>query len=233
MKLLYCGFNGFKQIPHENIIISKLSTFAYKNNSEYELETVSKIHYNKYVTNNVPCKSEVVQYLCAGHFLTAIVSLDNNLYKTPKEARASVDGTVIDISSGFEHTLLLTAEGKVYSWGVGSRGQLGHGEISNERFPRLVEALDGIQISKISAGGWHSCAVGILGELYTWGWNEKGQLGLPIPKSSLKSLQKSIATETDSFNVFQISSGNRHTVILGNDMKLYGTGWNKYQELRI
>lgn len=83
------------------------------------IETVSKIHYNKYVTNNVPCKSEVVQYLCAGHFLTAIVSLDNNLYKTPKEARASVDGTVIDISSGFEHTLLLTAEGKVYSWGVG------------------------------------------------------------------------------------------------------------------
>lgn len=105
------------------------------------------------------------------------------------------------------------------------------------------------QISKISAGGWHSCAVGILGELYTWGWNEKGQLGLPIPKSSLKSLQKSIATETDSFNamftpklitfidnefeVFQISSGNRHTVILGNDMKLYGTGWNKYKQLGI
>lgn len=105
------------------------------------------------------------------------------------------------------------------------------------------------QICKISAGGWHSCAVGKLGELYTWGWNEKGQLGLPFTKESLTESQSHIANETelynvmfipklitfvnDDFEVLQISSGDRHTVILGSDKKLYGAGWNKYKQLGI
>lgn len=87
----------------------------------------------------------------------------------------------------------------------GSHGQLGHGVIMPEEEPRVVEALWGMPMTCVATGGWHSaCISGICflhdvvfipstrgvkhsyglfftdgGDLYVWGWNESGQLGLP------------------------------------------------------
>lgn len=58
-----------------------------------------------------------------------------------------------------EHCMLLTEHGQVYTWGGGTRGQLGHGTVTSEDSPRLVMALDGMKIVKIAAGGWHSAAI--------------------------------------------------------------------------
>ncbi|XP_067090661.1 RCC1 domain-containing protein 1-like [Osmerus mordax] len=80
---------------------------------------------------------------------------------------------------GTEHVILLTASGAVYTWGYGSHGQLGHGELSAEEEPRAVEALWGLPMSSVAAGGWHSAGISVGGDLYVWGWNESGQLGLP------------------------------------------------------
>lgn len=60
-----------------------------------------------------------------------------------------------------------------------SRGQLGHGSIDSVDYPQEVQALGGVQIVQIACGGWHSCALSESGDLYVWGWNESGQLGLP------------------------------------------------------
>ena len=66
---------------------------------------------------------------------------------------------VLDIACGKEHCMLLTEHGQVYSWGGGSRGQLGHGTLASEEAPRLIMALDGMRVRKISAGGWHSAVI--------------------------------------------------------------------------
>ena len=42
---------------------------------------------------------------------------------------------------------------------VGSHGQLGHGELSAEEEPRAVEALWGLPMSSVAAGGWHSACI--------------------------------------------------------------------------
>lgn len=60
-----------------------------------------------------------------------------------------------------------------------SRGQLGHGSIDSVDYPQEVQALGGVRIVQIACGGWHSCALSESGDLYVWGWNECGQLGLP------------------------------------------------------
>ncbi|XP_078113601.1 RCC1 domain-containing protein 1 isoform X3 [Sander vitreus] len=78
-----------------------------------------------------------------------------------------------------EHVILLTASGAVYTWGLGSHGQLGHGGLSSEEEPRAVEALWGMPMSCIATGGWHSVCISDGGDLYVWGWNNSGQLGLP------------------------------------------------------
>ncbi|XP_028306088.1 RCC1 domain-containing protein 1 isoform X2 [Gouania willdenowi] len=93
------------------------------------------------------------------------------------------------LALGAEHAVLLTASGAVYTWGLGSHGQLGHGGLTPEEKPKPVEALWGMIMGSVSAGGWHSVCVSDGGDLYVWGWNESGQLGLPS-QSLRKASQK-------------------------------------------
>ncbi|KAM9352571.1 RCC1 domain-containing protein 1 [Symphorus nematophorus] len=83
------------------------------------------------------------------------------------------------LALGAEHAILLTASGAVHTWGLGSHGQLGHGGLGSEEEPRAVEALGGMPMSCVATGGWHSVCISDGGDLYVWGWNESGQLGLP------------------------------------------------------
>ncbi|KAG8516341.1 RCC1 domain-containing protein 1 [Galemys pyrenaicus] len=80
---------------------------------------------------------------------------------------------------GAEHALLLSVGGQVFSWGAGRHGQLGHGSLEAEPEPRPVEALQGLPVAQVAAGGWHSASVSEAGDVYIWGWNESGQLALP------------------------------------------------------
>ncbi|XP_026504212.1 RCC1 domain-containing protein 1 [Terrapene carolina triunguis] len=80
---------------------------------------------------------------------------------------------------GHEHAALLGPAGTVYTWGCGRHGQLGHGGLEPVSEPRLVEALHGVPMGDVAAGGWHSVSVSEGGDLYVWGWNESGQLALP------------------------------------------------------
>ncbi|KAM6303566.1 RCC1 domain-containing protein 1 [Podargus strigoides] len=83
------------------------------------------------------------------------------------------------LALGHEHALALGAAGETYGWGGGRHGQLGHGTLQSELQPRLVEALAGVPMQTVAAGGWHSASVSEGGDLYMWGWNESGQLALP------------------------------------------------------
>jgi alpha-tubulin suppressor-like RCC1 family protein len=62
------------------------------------------------------------------------------------------------ISAGYEHNLILTENGKAYTFGSGGSGQLGHGEKQEARqFDlKLVEALSDQNIVDGCAGGHHT-----------------------------------------------------------------------------
>ena len=68
---------------------------------------------------------------------------------------------------------------QVFAWGSNKFGQLGLNDTSNRRAPSPVEALWAIPVAQLAAGNVHSAALTINGFLFTWGSNEKGQLGLP------------------------------------------------------
>lgn len=96
--------------------------------------------------------------------------------------RTNLDGSYIEqVIGGGYHTLALTGNGRVYAWGMNTEGQLGVGDNTNRLSPTPVATagtpMDGKDIVAIGAGRQHSIAVDSDGRVYTWGWNNFGQLG--------------------------------------------------------
>ncbi|KAG5891569.1 hypothetical protein JTB14_015836 [Gonioctena quinquepunctata] len=176
---------------------------------------------------------EKIIKVCSGSKLTVAYSSGGAVFNIPQKLNFC-DGNVVDIRCGREHCILLNTYGEVFSFGRGSRGQLGHGKLDDEPEPVLVEALAGIKIKQISAGGWHSCAVSEDGDLYAWGWNSNGQLGLGEDEEKCVSVMAAphVIDVDDTRNVSKVSCGSRHTIVLLDNKHLYGCGWNKYKQLK-
>ena len=65
-------------------------------------------------------------------------------------------------------------------WGAGEYGRLGDGGSSDELLPVMVDYFEeqGIVVQSIAVGHAFNLVLTAEGQLYTWGKNDKGQLGL-------------------------------------------------------
>ena len=82
---------------------------------------------------------------------------------------------VTSVACGSSHTLAVTSDGSVFSWGAGAFGKLGHDDDSDVRIPRLVE-FKRKRIARVSCGPEHSAVVSEAGEVLTWGAGSYGNL---------------------------------------------------------
>ena len=74
---------------------------------------------------------------------------------------------------------LRTNDGKVYTWGANTGGQLGNDQLTDDRSATPVEVSGGRTYKSISVGHAHIVAIGADGKSYGWGSREDGQLGGP------------------------------------------------------
>ncbi|KAH9422381.1 hypothetical protein DERP_003056 [Dermatophagoides pteronyssinus] len=86
------------------------------------------------------------------------------------------------IVCGSYHTLLLSIDGHLYSFGWSLHGQLGHGNSIDDQYePKLIRYfIDTIKVSiaDVAAGYAHTAALTTTGDLYLFGQNCYGQLGI-------------------------------------------------------
>ncbi|EOD11773.1 hypothetical protein EMIHUDRAFT_357542, partial [Emiliania huxleyi CCMP1516] len=59
----------------------------------------------------------------------------------PKKVEALTGQRVVAVSAGAYHSLAITADGAVWSWGWGASGRLGHGDEQNQWQPKKLEAF--------------------------------------------------------------------------------------------
>ncbi len=123
---------------------------------------------------------------------------------------SALHGTkAIQIECGAYHTIVLTAEKEVFTWGKGADGRLGHGSDEDEALPRRVESLRKFNIVSVAAGYDHSAAVSEDGRLWMWGHGGWYQLGT----GNKKNMMEPTLVEIES-NVKQVSCGGLYPRML-------------------
>ncbi|EHB06103.1 RCC1 and BTB domain-containing protein 1 [Heterocephalus glaber] len=86
---------------------------------------------------------------------------------------------VVEVACGSHHSMALAADGEVFAWGYNNCGQVGSGSTANQPTPRKVtNCLHIKRVVGIACGQTSSMAVLDNGEVYGWGYNGNGQLGL-------------------------------------------------------
>ena len=95
--------------------------------------------------------------------------------------------TINAIATGRYHSIALDSEGKVYTWGLNSSGNLGDASYTKRNTPVTVDVsgvLAGKVVSAIAGGSSHCLALGSDGAIYSWGLGTSGQLGVGSTSNS-------------------------------------------------
>nr|XP_031322313.1 RCC1 and BTB domain-containing protein 2 isoform X7 [Camelus dromedarius] len=136
---------------------------------------------------------------------------------------------VTEVACGSYHSLVLTSDGEVFAWGYNNSGQIGSGSTANQPIPRRVTGcLQNKVVVNIACGQMCSMAVVDTGEVFVWGYNGNGQLGLgsggnqPTP-CRIAALQ--------GIRVQRVACGYAHTLVLTDEGQVYAWGANSYGQL--
>lgn len=158
------------------------------------------------------------------------------------------DVCIVQIACGDAHTVALSREGLLYSWGGGGCGQLGHSETSKmpkdedgcpyQPIPRVVEHLRPHAVATIACGKAHTIAVSDRGRMYTWGAGACGQLGHPDTSSfpsdedgyPFQPVPREVEQLRDNC-VVSTACGDVHTLALTDTGHVFSFGGGSYGQL--
>ena len=130
------------------------------------------------------------------------------------------------VSAGTSHTLFLKNDGTVWASGDNSAGELGNGDGtgSSQSSPVQVEVSNSVPLEGIvavAAGNTESFAIDASGNVWAWGLNTNGQLGLGTNDNAYYASQISALG-----NMVAISASQYHVLALRADGSTWGWGAN-------
>lgn len=142
----------------------------------------------------------------------------------PRPLESNVVLDVHHIACGVRHAALVTRQGEVFTWGEESGGRLGHGFGKDIIQPRLVESLTMTTVDFVSCGEFHTCAVTMAGELYTWGdgTHNAGLLGHGTDVSHW--IPKRISGPLEGLQIASVTCGPWHTALITSTGQLFTFG---------
>uniref|UniRef100_A0A452ZR06 E3 ubiquitin-protein ligase HERC1 n=1 Tax=Aegilops tauschii subsp. strangulata TaxID=200361 RepID=A0A452ZR06_AEGTS len=193
-----------------------------------------------------------VEYIACGEFHTCAVTASGDLYNwgdgsynagllghglgashwLPKRVSGPLEGLqVLSVACGSWHSALAMSSGKVFTFGDGTFGALGHGNRDSVSYPKEVESLSGFRTMKVACGIWHSAAIVetnsqtgmnvVSRKLFTWGDGDKNRLGHGDKEARL--VPTVVQALVDN-NFHQVACGHSMTVALATSGHVFTMG---------
>ncbi|XP_069702468.1 probable E3 ubiquitin-protein ligase HERC4 isoform X3 [Periplaneta americana] len=191
-----------------------------------------------------------IREVACGHFHTVIVTVDGGVYscgsndhgqlghekscKKPEKVDSLSQYLITRASCGLCHTLVVNEWGQVFSWGSDSHGQLGTGLAENNNTqlnPKMIKALATSHVIQITCGQNHCLALTQNGELYAWGCNSYGQLGLGTQSDSQQ--KPCLVSSLSGIPIAFIACGGNHSFAVSKSGAVYGWGKNTFGQLGL
>jgi uncharacterized protein YjdB len=184
--------------------------------------------------------------LSSGFFHNCGVTTGQDIYCWGNNANAALgDGTAnssnipvkvsgafswSQVSAGANHTCARTTSNDAYCWGVNQQGQLGdgNGNVNGSGDSTIPKAVSGgFSFTDIASGLSHTCGVTSSGDMYCWGENADGQLGI----GSTSQLLAPTTAVSGSQTWVDVSAGSAHTCGTTTTGKVYCWGANNNGQL--
>lgn len=162
----------------------------------------------------------------------------------PREVQALRGQRTLRVACGAWHTVAIVEvliseasstasfdqcySGKLFTWGEGDQGQLGHGDRKARLVPQCISALMDASFCKVACGCALTVALTTSGRVYTMGSAAHGQIGCPGADGSTPVRVGSKIVE--SF-VEDIACGSCHVAILTSKGELFTWGKGKNGQL--
>jgi E3 ubiquitin-protein ligase HERC3 len=149
-------------------------------------------------------------------------SYDNAPSPAPVAVPAALG--VLGVLCGHSHCCVYGAEGEVYSWGLASSGELGHGgmlPIEVAQPQRVTSLAPAVRVRTMAAGAHHTLLVSACGGLWTCGRGRYGQLGRGDFNDAGPMQRVEALSET---HVMAAAAGMAHSLALDADGVVWSCG---------
>uniref|UniRef100_A0A8C6U3A9 RCC1-like domain-containing protein n=1 Tax=Neogobius melanostomus TaxID=47308 RepID=A0A8C6U3A9_9GOBI len=139
---------------------------------------------------------------------------------------------VVAMACGQDHCVVVCASGMVFSWGAGDDGQLGYYHHMTSTGPGTGTGnYLPIPVVQVACGKSHSLVLTQGGDVFSWGLNSHGQLGLgkTIPLQFTPLVVRSL----NGVAVTMISAGSNYSLFLTLPGPVYCCGANSVGQLGL
>jgi len=149
-------------------------------------------------------------------------------------------GTIVtSAASGHMFNLAATSTGQVYAWGYNKYGELGDNSTTTSFSPVAVQLPAGVHATAVAAGHDSSYALTSTGQVYAWGFNGDGELGIgndsgPQMCSADACSMTPVAVQLPAgVTATGIAAGADHGLALTSTGQIYAWGYNRDGELGV
>ena len=129
----------------------------------------------------------------------------------------------------------LDVQGVLYSWGTNNNNQLGLdiNNLNHRSTPKIIKYLRNISIINISSSGYHTIAITSYGNVYVWGNNSDGRLGLGFCNNPYKPYIKkpTLLSSLKNINIISSTASLDHSTLLTQNGNIYVFGCDRNSKI--
>uniref|UniRef100_B4N542 GK20388 n=1 Tax=Drosophila willistoni TaxID=7260 RepID=B4N542_DROWI len=203
------------------------------------------------IPSQIPWKPDApLRQIACGHRHTLFLTANGKVYACGNNDQAQLghnlptkrpllipelqNYVVVAIACGSRHSMALTEWGQVLSWGDNDCGQLGQStDQSIIELPKIIRSLVSKHVVQIACGNNHSLALTSCGELYSWGSNIYGQLGVKPPQELSHCNYPLRLTTLLGIPLATIACGGNHSFLISKSSAVFGFGRNNCGQLGL